>query len=196
MSNASRKFRVPDALAHIYDLANALDLRSFVQHGVKHTTRDELGSSKDLASWLARRGLLEDGGKLSQDTYDSTLRLRARIRDYLQRDPAVRHFDADTVRELNQALQQFPLVVEVSNRQSKMTMHGIWRDGSARIVAIVEQFYDGAANGTLDRLKMCASEECRRVFYDRSKPGTRRWCQAALCGNRIKTRAYRERHKA
>ena len=196
MSNASRKFRVPDALAHIYDLANALDLRSFVQHGVKHTTRDELGSSKDLASWLARRGLLENGGKLSQNTYDSTLRLRAGIRDYLQRDPAERHFEADTVRELNQALQQFPLVVEVSNKQSKMTMHGIWRDRSAGIVAIVEQFYDGAANGALDRLKMCASEECRRVFYDRSKPGTRRWCQAALCGNRIKTRAYRERHKA
>jgi hypothetical protein len=33
----------------------------------------------------------------------------------------------------------------------------------------------------LDRLKMCASEECRWVFYDRSKPGTGRRCASALC---------------
>ena len=62
-------------------------------------------------------------------------------------------------------------------------------------LAVVNQLYDASASGDLDRLKMCASEECRRVFYDRSKPGTRRWCQASLCGNRMKTRAYRERHK-
>ena len=43
-------------------------------------------------------------------------------------------------------------------------------------------------NGTLDRLKMCASDECRRVFFDRSKPATRRWCMSSLCGNRMKTR--------
>jgi predicted RNA-binding Zn ribbon-like protein len=40
---------------------------------------------------------------------------------------------------------------------------------------------------------MCASDECKRVFFDRSKPGTRRWCQSTLCGSREKTRTYRER---
>jgi hypothetical protein len=47
----------------------------------------------------------------------------------------------------------------------------------------------------LDRLKMCASEECHWVFFDRSKPANRRWCSSALCGNRQKTRAYRERRR-
>jgi hypothetical protein len=28
-------------------------------------------------------------------------------------------------------------------------------------------------------------------FYDRSKPGNRRWCSSVLCGNREKTRSYR-----
>jgi CGNR zinc finger len=31
---------------------------------------------------------------------------------------------------------------------------------------------------------MCAAEEYRRVFFDRSKPATRRWCMSTLCGNR------------
>jgi predicted RNA-binding Zn ribbon-like protein len=42
---------------------------------------------------------------------------------------------------------------------------------------------------------MCASDECQRVFFDRSKPASRRWCQSTLCGNRNKTRAYRERQR-
>ncbi|MBR0825676.1 CGNR zinc finger domain-containing protein [Bradyrhizobium manausense] len=33
------------------------------------------------------------------------------------------------------------------------------------------------------------------TFFDRSKPVTRRWCQSALCANREKTRACRERQK-
>ena len=60
---------------------------------------------------------------------------------------------------------------------------------------IVAELYNGAASGALDRLTTCASDECRRVFFDRSKPGSRRWCVSALCGNRIKTRNYRERHQ-
>jgi predicted RNA-binding Zn ribbon-like protein len=47
----------------------------------------------------------------------------------------------------------------------------------------------------LERLKVCSSEECRRVFFDRSKPGNRRWCSADLCGNRHKTRSYRQRQR-
>jgi hypothetical protein len=37
-------------------------------------------------------------------------------------------------------------------------------DALAGLSPIVAQFYDGSRNGNLDRLKMCASDECRRVF--------------------------------
>jgi predicted RNA-binding Zn ribbon-like protein len=50
-----------------------------------------------------------------------------------------------------------------------------------------------AATGRLDRMKGCASEECGWIFYDRSKPGNRRWCSSKLCGNREKIRSYRNR---
>jgi predicted RNA-binding Zn ribbon-like protein len=61
---------------------------------------------------------------------------------------------------------------------------------------VVAELMAGSITGTLDRLKTCAAEECRRVFFDRSKPATRRWCMSTLCGNRIKTRSYRERHRS
>jgi predicted RNA-binding Zn ribbon-like protein len=50
-----------------------------------------------------------------------------------------------------------------------------------------------AHEGTWQRLKICSSDSCRYVYYDRSKNGSRRWCSMDVCGNRSKTRAYRVR---
>jgi predicted RNA-binding Zn ribbon-like protein len=49
---------------------------------------------------------------------------------------------------------------------------------------------------TWEHLKLCADEDCRAVFYDRSKNHSGRWCSMADCGNRAKVRAFRERQKA
>jgi predicted RNA-binding Zn ribbon-like protein len=43
------------------------------------------------------------------------------------------------------------------------------------------------------RLKACASEACRWLYYDRSPGGRGRWCSMAVCGSRAKMRAYRAR---
>lgn len=50
-----------------------------------------------------------------------------------------------------------------------------------------------AQSGELERLKMCRSDECGWMFFDRSKPNNRRWCSSTGCGNREKTRAIRQR---
>ncbi len=60
------------------------------------------------------------------------------------------------------------------------------------LAAIVRAEHDG----TWSRLKICSSAECRYVYYDRSKNGSRRWCSMRVCGNRSKTRAYRGRVSA
>jgi predicted RNA-binding Zn ribbon-like protein len=60
---------------------------------------------------------------------------------------------------------------------------------------VLVDLHHAAEIGNLDRLKMCASDECQWVFYDRSKPATRRWCSSTICGNREKTRAYRTRRR-
>ena len=51
-------------------------------------------------------------------------------------------------------------------------------------------------DGTWPRLKICSADTCRYVYYDRSKNGSRRWCSMDVCGNRNKTRAYRDRNRA
>jgi predicted RNA-binding Zn ribbon-like protein len=43
------------------------------------------------------------------------------------------------------------------------------------------------------RLKICAADDCRWAFYDRSRNRGGNWCQMGVCGNRAKNRAYRAR---
>ncbi len=47
--------------------------------------------------------------------------------------------------------------------------------------------------GIWHRLKVCASEDCRWVFYDRSRNRSGSWCDMEVCGSRAKMRAYRKR---
>ena len=51
------------------------------------------------------------------------------------------------------------------------------------------------SEGTWARLKACPDETCAWAFYDESRNSSRTWCSMGVCGNRAKTRRYRERRK-
>jgi predicted RNA-binding Zn ribbon-like protein len=193
MSKESRKFQVPDELAHLYDFANSLDDRHFKHHGVQHPQSDELAGPRELGVWMRRHGLPKANGRISSAMFGAAAQLRADIRAFLACDPVERRRKAGAGL-LDGALKQFPLVVEVDG-EGGFTLRASRDDALAGLSVVVAELYDGSIRGTLDRLKVCAAEECRRVFYDRSKPATRRWCMSTLCGNRIKTRTYRARHR-
>ena len=48
-------------------------------------------------------------------------------------------------------------------------------------------------DGSWERVKACRDEGCEWAFYDRSRNRSGVWCDMAVCGNRTKVRAYRER---
>jgi predicted RNA-binding Zn ribbon-like protein len=61
-------------------------------------------------------------------------------------------------------------------------------DPLARVVAVA---FGAMLEGTWPRLKACRN--CKWAFYDYSKNRAASWCSMQLCGNRLKTRAYRSR---
>jgi predicted RNA-binding Zn ribbon-like protein len=194
MSKQSKKFKVPDELANLYDFANTLDVRHFTHHGVQHVQSDELSGPRELGVWMTQRRLLAEGAKITPAMFDSARQLRTAVRAYLECDPGERRKNSAVIQALNTALKLFPLVGE-AQRDRGMTLQAGRQDALAGLSQVVAELYDGSIRGTLGRLKTCAASECRRVFFDRSKPATRRWCMSTLCGNRIKTRTYRERHR-
>jgi predicted RNA-binding Zn ribbon-like protein len=64
-------------------------------------------------------------------------------------------------------------------------------DGLAGLLAIV---VSARADGTWARLKACPGTDCQWALYDRTRSRTRRWCAAAKCGARTRSRDYRRRH--
>lgn len=192
MSKASRKFHVPDELANIYDFANTLDLRRFTHHGIPHPQSDELADAGKLQAWLGERHLAQTRARVPKTGLRSALQFRQALRDYLQCDPAERQTNRKVVDALNRAMRPHALTVETT--RSGMVLKSA-EQSSAGLSHLVAELYNAETRNQLTRLKMCASDECRRVFFDRSKPASRRWCQSTLCGNRNKTRAYRERQR-
>lgn len=68
-------------------------------------------------------------------------------------------------------------------------------DGTDRFIAeVLRGVLDGLADGTWPRLKIWKNDSCAVAFYDASKNQSRCWCSMAVCGNRMKARAYRDRH--
>lgn len=46
------------------------------------------------------------------------------------------------------------------------------------------------------RIRACIAGDCSLFFVDRSRPGSRRWCAMAACGEKASSATYRRRHPA
>jgi len=44
-----------------------------------------------------------------------------------------------------------------------------------------------------DRVRICGADDCRSVYVDYSKNGSKRYCDTGNCGNRMNVNAYRRR---
>jgi predicted RNA-binding Zn ribbon-like protein len=186
----SEKFGVQGDLALLYDFANSLDLRRYVEHGAAHDPGDELATPAQLEDWLRARGLLKKGAQVSRVEHREALQFRDALRTFLAASPADR---TSTAGPLAVSAARFPLEVAPSGDRALDLRPVVGRatSGLGHVLVQLLRISDG---GRLERVKTCDSDECRWVFYDRSKPSNRRWCSSERCGNREKTRTYRRRH--
>jgi len=46
------------------------------------------------------------------------------------------------------------------------------------------------------RVRRCGNSTCYWLFLDETKNHSRRWCEMASCGNLMKVRRHRERHRS
>jgi predicted RNA-binding Zn ribbon-like protein len=73
-------------------------------------------------------------------------------------------------------------------RNGAVTLVGTTPLGEVTAIALTAML-----DGTWRRLKVC--RKCEWSFYDYSKNRAASWCSMQLCGNRLKTRAYRARQR-
>jgi predicted RNA-binding Zn ribbon-like protein len=161
---------------------NTLDERTFSWHGQKHVPSDGLPSVEALTSWLETRGLVAAGQEMGPSDLAAVVALRAALREALT--------GGSDEAQAAQALARFPLRL-APDSAGRLRMAA--DSGVAGLDLIVETVAASVAGGSWTRLKLCASADCRWAFYDTSRSGGGRWCSMEACGNRHKTRAYRQR---
>src|SRR4051794_31699165 len=174
----------PDELDHIRQFVNTLDLE---------THEEQFGDPGALHGWLAERDLIPDGDTLSDADVRQAKLMREALRKLLLAHNGA-PLDPNAVDCVNSAAKSAELVVrfdEHGHAALAPVRPGI--DGAlGRLVAIV---YGSISDGTWERLKACREDNCEWAFYDWSKNRSGAWCDMAVCGNRAKARAYRERRQ-
>ena len=167
---------------------------------------ERLTSLEAAATWLADAHVVPDPSAITavarsagarHAVLERLLTTRTALRDVAH---AVAHEEAPSrkaIDEVNRALAARERVELVAADDGVRLGHShvgdVVDDALARIA---EPIVREIGNGNDDRIRICANDTCRWIFYDESRAGRRRWCDMATCGNRAKARRHRERIKA
>jgi len=183
-SDASRRPPAPGRLELVRTFLNTVDLES---------GEDDLASPAQLAGWLKERGLLAASTNLGATDLSAAIQFRETLREVLESNAG--HADAARAgSRLDQIAAQVPMRVQLGGH-ARLEPEG--RDGmQAAIGRLLGIAYDAALDGTWQRLKVCRNDTCRWAFYDSSRNHSGAWCTMAICGNRMKGRAFRRRRPA
>lgn len=149
-----------------------------------------LHAPDDLARWLVV--VTDPVGVDEVDATDDDLararRLRSAIWDTAQRAIAGRPpapADRDTINEVAAGRAPAPQLTASGVELARPV------DAASLLVVLARDAIDLFGGPEADRIRECASDTCKLLFVDRSRPGARRWCSMQRCGNIAKVRAHR-----
>ena len=149
-------------------------------------------SAASLRRWLAGQGLIAPNARVGEADLRRAVEVREAFRALLHANNGA-PVDPATVATIDSAARAAVLAVrwgEDGRAELAPAKRGL--DGAiGRLVAIA---YAAMVDGTWERLKACPEASCEWAFYDRSRNRSSTWCSMAVCGNRAKARAFRERH--
>jgi predicted RNA-binding Zn ribbon-like protein len=71
-----------------------------------------------------------------------------------------------------------------------------WRTPDSLLLPVGETLARLVCTEDFTHVKACEGPACTLLFADRTRGHARRWCSMAICGNRAKQAAHRQRAKA
>ncbi|WP_457330657.1 CGNR zinc finger domain-containing protein [Rhizobacter sp. P5_C2] len=176
-----------------------------------------LASGEDLIAWLRQAGLvpasvldetLANAGPGELDAVAAQARaLREWFRGFV-REHRGRRLDAQAVaglEPLNRLLARDegygqicaaadPAAVDDSITGLQWAPMRRWRSPDALLLPIAQAMAELLTSADFSQVKACEGPACTLLFLDRTRGHKRRWCNMAVCGNRAKQAAHRERH--
>ena len=179
---------------------------------------DWIDDGDGLLAWLEQAGLvpaeaLKDLKKRAMPGELDGVAARARdLREWFRgfvRARSGRSLGADDLRDLeplNRLLdrdERFDQIVaeaeaEAEGGSSVLRMKAMrrWRSPESLLLPIAEEIAASICSRDFRYVKACEGSTCTLLFVDRTRGRARRWCSMAICGNRAKQAAHRNRRNA
>jgi predicted RNA-binding Zn ribbon-like protein len=169
---------------------------------------DWLQSGRHLIDWLDQAGVFATKAlaefqrvhstrtldKAADDARDFREWLRAEVRGWLG-ESAVQ-MTARELRPLNDLLAQGKSYQQVdAGPPPSMTTVRPTNDASQLLQPLAEAAADLLCHQDFTLVRACEGKGCTLIFLDKTKSHQRRWCSMALCGNRAKVAAFRDRQR-
>lgn len=148
----------------------------------------------DLRRWLVAAGLPAPA-RPTTDDLDHTRALREaiyRAASAVVDERTVAGADRAVINRRAAAPPPVPVLEPDTGRRLELPPGG---GVDACLSVVARDAIDLLAGPPDGRLRRCEGPQCSLLFRDDSRPGTRRWCDTARCGNRTNTRAYRLRRQ-
>jgi predicted RNA-binding Zn ribbon-like protein len=155
--------------------------------------REWLRDPAALDAWAREAHLVSARTRFTRRDLERALELREAFRSLLaaNRD---RKADAAALVSLTRASEsaQLSVVFADGDGAPRLESRAEGIDGfCGRLVSVA---VTAMLDGSWERLKACRN--CRWAFFDESKNRSAHWCSMSLCGNRLKTKAYRRRRRS
>jgi predicted RNA-binding Zn ribbon-like protein len=184
----------PDPEAELFiDFANTL-------HFPDGRPDDRVSTADALRAWLADRSLA--GPDISLASVERALPafrdLRDLVHDVTERLVGDGQPSRRQVQRLNRVMRDGLHYhrLEPAGDGAHFTVGQVGDQLDQARSAIAGSLAHYVADHSVDRLRICAADDCRWRFIDRSPAGRRRWCDMRTCGNRAKVAAHRERQRS
>ena len=168
-------------------------VQAFVNTTDLHDGPEELTDPNTLRAWLVAHRLMGDQEMAGQDDLRHALAVREAMRGLIGANNGLRVYPVDLA-TLNEAAAASGLRMRFGpGGRPRLEPEAPGAVGAlGRLVAAL---YGAMQDEDWSRLKLCGDDECRWVFFDRSRNHSSRWCSMASCGNRAKARRFRARAK-
>jgi predicted RNA-binding Zn ribbon-like protein len=174
--------KAPGTLGIVQDFVNSRDVEEAV---------DEIAAPDALRTWLGEHGLLDPTAAVSEVDVTQAQSFREALRHVLAAH-AGEPLDAGAYDEMT-AVAARGGVGPVFFPHDEVALQASAGGVAGALGRIAAHVVEAIADGTWPRLKSCLNDECQWVFYDSARNRSAKWCSMAVCGNRMKARAFRAR---
>jgi len=155
---------------------------------------ERLRTPGDLGRWLVEASLLDAAPRVRRAQLEDARVLREAIYRVAKLSGAGRP-DPRDVAEIDAWAAKPPLVPQLGDDGRSLSRTAD-RPVAAALATVARDAVELLSGPLAARVRECAAPDCALLFVDTSRPGRRRWCSMAACGNRTKTAAYRRRRAA